>query len=51
VRAVATLDGAWSYDAGAYESLLLKSARVILAPLGLNPADLDDLTNPSASRI
>ena len=46
VRAVATLDGAWSYDAGAYETLLLKSARVILAPLGLDPTDLDDLTNP-----
>ncbi|MGH7208104.1 MAG: DNA polymerase domain-containing protein [Nitrospiraceae bacterium] len=48
VRAVATLDGAWSYDAGAYETLLLKSARVILAPLGLNPTDLDHLTDPRA---
>ena len=46
VRAVATLDGAWSYDARAYETLLLKSARVILAPLGLDQTDLDNLTNP-----
>ncbi|TLY39673.1 MAG: hypothetical protein E6K58_13085 [Nitrospirae bacterium] len=46
VRAVATLDGAWSYDAKAYETLLLKSARVILAPLGLDQTDLDNLTNP-----
>jgi DNA polymerase-2 len=44
VRAAETIDGAWGYDAAAYEALLLKAAAVILAPLGLEAARLRDLT-------
>jgi DNA polymerase-2 len=44
VRAAATIDGAWGYDAAAYEALLLKAAAAILAPLGLEATRLRDLT-------
>ena len=44
VRAAETIDGAWGYDAAAYEALLLKAAAAILAPLGLEAARLRDLT-------
>lgn len=46
VRAVAVADGTWAYDAAAYETLLLKAARVLLAPLGVRPDDLQSLTSP-----
>lgn len=41
VRAVAGLDGTWSYDCAAYEALLCKAALAVLGPLGVTPADLD----------
>jgi hypothetical protein len=44
VRAAATIDGAWGYDADAYEALLLKAAAAILAPLGLDATRLRKLT-------
>ncbi|RPH79127.1 MAG: hypothetical protein EHM80_08590 [Nitrospiraceae bacterium] len=44
VRAVAGLDGAWSYDVSAYDNLLLKSALVLLAPLGVTAAVLNKST-------
>jgi DNA polymerase-2 len=46
VRAAATSDGTVGYDAAAYETLILKAALAILAPLGLSAARLQDLTNP-----
>jgi len=46
VRAAATIDGTWSYDAGAYEKLLHSAALVILSPLGVESALLDSLTSP-----
>src|SRR5436309_2956933 len=46
VRAAATVDGTWSYDADAYEKLLHKAARAILSPLGVGAALLDRLTSP-----
>lgn len=48
VRAAATSDGTVGYDAAAYETLILKAALAILAPLGLSAARLQDLTNPLA---
>ena len=46
VRAAATVDGTWSYDADAYEKLLHKAALAILLPLGVGAALLDRLTSP-----
>jgi DNA polymerase-2 len=46
VRAVASLDGTWSYDAAAYDVLLCKAALAVLSPLGVTSADLDDDSNP-----
>ncbi|HSN04592.1 MAG TPA: DNA polymerase domain-containing protein [Nitrospira sp.] len=40
VRAVAGLDGTWSYDATAYDILLRKAALAVLSPLGVTTADL-----------
>ena len=40
VRAVAGLDGTWSYDAAAYDALLRKAALAVLRPLGVTSADL-----------
>lgn len=40
VRAIAGLDGTWSYDATAYDALLCKAALAVLRPLGVTPADL-----------
>jgi DNA polymerase-2 len=40
VRAVAGLDGAWSYDVSAYDNLLLKAALVLLTPLGVTATSL-----------
>lgn len=45
VRAVAGLDGTWSYDAVAYDALLCKAALAVLSPLGVTPADLDDCSD------
>ncbi len=39
-RAVAGLDGTWSYDVSAYDNLLLKAALVLLTPLGVTAASL-----------
>jgi DNA polymerase-2 len=41
VRAVAGLDGTWSYDAAAYDALLCKAALAVLGSLGVTAADLD----------
>lgn len=49
VRTVAGLDGAWSYDVSAYETLLVKAAAVVLWPLGLAVASLDEATSPKTS--
>ncbi|MEP6890841.1 MAG: DNA polymerase domain-containing protein [Nitrospirota bacterium] len=46
VRAVAGIDGAWSYDISAYDNLLLKAALVLLMPLGVTPALLNASTDP-----
>ncbi len=46
VRAVAGLDGAWSYDVSAYDNLLLKAALVLLMPLGVTAALLNASTDP-----
>ncbi len=46
VRAVAGLDGAWSYDAAAYETLLRKAALAVLSPLGVTIRDLQEDTRP-----
>jgi DNA polymerase-2 len=51
VRAVAGLDGAWSYDVSAYDELLRKAVLAVLAPLGVTAARLKASTNgdtPSA---
>jgi DNA polymerase elongation subunit (family B) len=47
VRAVAGLDGAWSYDVSAYDNLLLKAALVLLMPLGVTAALLNTSTDPT----
>jgi DNA polymerase-2 len=44
VRAVAGLDGTWSYDVSAYDNLLLKAALVLLTPLGVTAALLNEST-------
>jgi len=43
--AAAASDGAWAYDATAYETLLLKSALVLLSPLGVGSDQLEILTS------
>jgi DNA polymerase-2 len=48
--AAAATDGAWAYDAAAYETLLLKAALVLLSPLGMESDELEDLTRPVACR-
>jgi DNA polymerase elongation subunit (family B) len=47
VRAVARIDGAWSYDVSAYDNLLLKAALVLLMPLGMTAALLNTSTDPT----
>jgi DNA polymerase-2 len=47
VRAVAGLDGTWSYDVSAYDNLLLKAALVLLTPLGVTAASLNESTDPT----
>ena len=47
VRAVAGIDGAWSYDVSAYDNLLLKAALVLLMPLGMTAALLNTSTDPT----
>jgi DNA polymerase elongation subunit (family B) len=42
VRAVAGLDGTWSYDAAAYDTLLCKAALAVLGPLGVASADMGE---------
>ena len=42
VRAVAGLDGTWSYDCAAYDALLCKAALAVLSPLGVTLADLGE---------
>jgi DNA polymerase-2 len=44
VRAVAGIDGTWSYDVSAYDNLLLKAALVLLMPLGVTSAVLNKST-------
>ena len=46
-RAVAGLDGTWSYDVSAYDSLLLKAALVLLTPLGVTATSLSESTDPT----
>jgi len=41
-RAVAGLDGTWSYDVSAYDSLLLKATLVLLTPLGVTATSLNE---------
>ncbi len=42
VRAVAGLNGAWSYDARAYDRLLCNAALALLAPLGVTMVNLGE---------
>jgi DNA polymerase-2 len=44
VRAVAGLDGTWSYDVSAYDNLLLKAVLVLLTPLGVTATSLNKST-------
>jgi hypothetical protein len=44
---VAGLDGIWSYDVSAYDSLLLKAALVLLTPLGVTATSLNESTDPT----
>jgi DNA polymerase-2 len=44
VRAVAGIDGTWSCDVSAYDSLLLKAALVLLTPLGVTATSLNEST-------
>ena len=44
-RAVAGLDGTWSYDATAYDALLRKAALAVLSPLEVTAADLQEDAN------
>ena len=46
-RAVAGLDGTWSYDVSAYDSLLLKATLVLLTPLGVTATSLNESTDPT----
>jgi DNA polymerase elongation subunit (family B) len=48
VRAVAGLDGAWSYDVSTYDNLLLKAALVLLTPLGVTATLLNESTDPTS---
>lgn len=50
VRAVAGLDGAWSYDAAVYETLLRKASLAVLSPLGVTLADLQRDANRTVAR-
>jgi DNA polymerase-2 len=43
-RAVAGLDGTWSYDVSAYDNLLLKATLVLLTPLGVTATSLNEST-------
>ncbi len=45
-RAVAGLDGAWSYDVSAYDNLLLRAALVLLTPFGVTATSLNESTDP-----
>ena len=47
VRAVAGIDGAWSYDVSAYDKPLLKAALVLLMPLGVTADLLNISTDPT----
>lgn len=47
VRAVAGLDGTWSYDILTYDNLLLKAALVLLTPLGVTATSLNESTDPA----
>jgi DNA polymerase elongation subunit (family B) len=47
VRAVAGIDGTWSYDVSAYDNLLLKAALVLLMPLGVTAGLLNTSTDPT----
>jgi len=42
IRAIAGLDGTWSYDVSTYDDLLCKAALAVLAPLGVTAADLQE---------
>jgi hypothetical protein len=42
IRAIAGLDGTWSYDVSSYDDLLCKAALAVLAPLGVTAADLEE---------
>ena len=44
---MAGLDGTWSYDVLAYDSLLLKAALVLLTPLGVTVTSLNESTDPT----
>ena len=46
-RAVAGLDGTWSYDVSAYDSLLLRAALVLLTSLGVTATSLNESTDPA----
>jgi len=48
VRAVAGLDGTWSYDVSAYDNLLLKAALVLLTPLGVTATSLNESTDSAS---
>jgi DNA polymerase II len=48
VRAVAGLDGTWSYDVSVYDKLLLKAALVLLMPLGVTAISLNKSTDPTS---
>jgi len=45
--AVAGLDGTWSYDVSAYDSLLLRAALVLLTSLGVTATSLNESTDPA----
>ena len=51
VRAVAGLDGTWSYDVSAYDSLLLKATLVLLTPLGVTATSLSESTDPTSRAV
>lgn len=46
-RAVAGLDGTWSYDVSAYDNLVLKAALVLLTPLDVTATSLNESTDPT----
>jgi DNA polymerase elongation subunit (family B) len=51
VRAVAGLDGTWSYDVLAYDNLLLKAILVLLTPLGVTATSLSESTDPTSRAV